>query len=130
MNMYCNCGSIDRAREIFDRFLPIVDRVAYSTIMKAYLANNQPAQVLSLFHQLQSSSVSPDPLLYLNVIHACRQLGLAHEAENIHRSIPPHVIEKSPAIQMALIDMHANCSQLPEADRLLRLLEQKENHFS
>lgn len=126
MDMYCQCGSIDRAREIFDRFLPIVDAVAYSTLMKAYNASNQPVQVLALFRQLQSSSITPDPLLYSSVIRACQQLGLAHQAESIHRAIPAYVIEKSPALQSVLIAMHAHCSHFDEAKRMFRLVEQKD----
>jgi pentatricopeptide repeat protein len=96
MNMYCNCGSIDRARELFNQLLPVVDHITYSTLMKAYLSINQPLQVLNLFKQLQSSpSISPDTILYLNLINACKQLGLRYQAEMIHRLIPSNIIEKN-----------------------------------
>ncbi len=128
MNMYCNCGSIDRARQLFNQSLPIVDYIAYSTLMKAYLSINQPVQVLRLFDQLQSSSISPDSVLYLNIINACDQLGLKHQAEHIHRSIPSYIIEKNLSLQIALIDMHAHCLHLHEAYRLFNLLKLKDNN--
>ncbi|UJR37155.1 hypothetical protein I4U23_029865 [Adineta vaga] len=126
MDMYCKCNLIDRARELFDQHLPKLDHVAYSALMKAYLTKNQPDQVLSLFNQLQSSSISPDVSLYLHVINAVKQLGVSHQAENIHRSIPSYIIEKNLSIQMTLIDMHTSCSNFDEAQRLYRLLKRKE----
>ncbi|CAF1220200.1 unnamed protein product [Adineta steineri] len=130
IDMYCNCGSIDRARKLFDQLLPIADHITYSILMKAYLSINQPTQVLSLFHQLQSSSssISPDAVLYLHVINACQQLGLPHQAENIHRAIPSFIIEKNLSVQTALINMHSHCLQVNEAYRLFSLLKQKDNH--
>jgi pentatricopeptide repeat protein len=126
--MYCNCGSIDRARELFNQLLPVVDHITYSTLMKAYLSINQPLQVLNLFKQLQSSpSISPDTILYLNLINACKQLGLRYQAEMIHRLIPSNIIEKNLTLQSHLIDMHAHCLHLNEADRLFSLLKQRDN---
>ncbi|CAF3454928.1 unnamed protein product [Rotaria sp. Silwood1] len=127
MNMYCNCGLIDRARELFNQFLPIVDHVAYSILMKSYLSINQPLEVLGLFEKLQSSSISPDSFIYLNIINACNQLGLMNQAEKIHRSIPSYIIERNHSLIIGLIDMHAHCLHLNEADRLFNLLKQKDN---
>ncbi|CAF4076103.1 unnamed protein product [Rotaria sp. Silwood2] len=127
MNMYCNCGSIDRARELFNQLLPIVDHVAYSILMKTYLSINQPLKVLDLFEQLQLSSISPDSFIYLNIINACNQLGLIHQAEKIHRSIPSYIIERNHALLIGLIDMHAHCLHLNESYRLFNLLKQKDN---
>ncbi|CAF4733107.1 unnamed protein product [Rotaria sp. Silwood1] len=127
MNMYCNCGLIDRARELFNQFLPIVDHVAYSILMKSYLSINQPLEVLGLFEKLQSSSISPDSFIYLHIINACNQLGLMNQAEKIHRSIPSYIIERNLSLIIGLIDMHAHCLHLNEADRLFNLLKQKDN---
>ena len=126
MDMYCKCGSIDRARELFDQYLPELDCIAYSTMMKAYLVANQPNQVLDLFKQLQSTPISPDVSLYLHVISAGKELGQPEQAEFIHRSIPSYIIEKNVSIQKALIDMHRKCSNLEEAQRLSRLLKQND----
>ena len=127
MNMYCNCDSIDRARELFNQLLSIVDHVAYSTLMKAYLSLDQPVEILSLFDQFQSSPISPHVIVYLNTINPCNRLGLMHQVENIHRSIPSHIIEKDPSLLIALVDMHAHCLHLHEAYQLFKLLKQKNN---
>jgi tetratricopeptide (TPR) repeat protein len=128
MDMYCNCGSINRARELFNQLLPIVDHVAYSTLMKTYLSLHQPMEILNLFKQFQLSSIPSDSVFYLNIIHAGNQLGLKHQAEYIHRSIPSNMIEKNLSLQTNLIDMHAHCLHLNEADRLFHLLKQKDNY--
>lgn len=126
--MYCNCRSIARARELFNQLIPIVDHVTYSTLMKAYLSLHQPMEVLNLFKQFQLSSIPADPMFYLNVINAGNQLGLRHQAEYIHRSIPSNMIEKNLSLQTSLIDMHAHCLHLNEAERLFHLLKQKDNY--
>jgi len=128
MDMYCNCGSIIRARELFNQLLPIVDHVAYSTLMKAYLSVNQPVEILNLFKQFQLSSISSDSIFYLNIIHAGYKLGLIHQAEYIHRSIPSNMIEKNLSLQINLIDMHSHCLHLNEADRLFNLLKEKDKN--
>jgi pentatricopeptide repeat protein len=128
MDMYCNCGSIDRARDLFNQLLPIVDYIAYSTLMKGYLSLNQPVQILDLFKQFRSSSIPSDSVFYLNIINAGNQLGLIHQAEHIHRSIPSNMIEKNLSLQINLINMHAHCLHLKEADRLFHLLKQKDHN--
>jgi len=128
MDMYCNCGSITRARELFNQLLPIVDHIAYSTLMKAYLSLHQPIQILDLFKQFQSSSLSSDSIFYLNIINAGYQLGLIHQAEYIHRSIPSSIIEKNFSLQIHLINMHAHCLHLNEAYRLFNILKQKDKN--
>lgn len=128
MDMYCHCGSITRARELFHRLIPFVDHVAYSTLMKTYLSLNQPIEVLDLFKQFQAASIPADVMFYSNVINAGNQLSLKHQAEYIHRSIPIEMIERNPSLQSKLIDMHAHCSYLDEADRLFRLIKHKDNH--
>lgn len=125
MDMYCNCGSISRARELFNQSFPTVDHIAYSTLMKAYLSNNQPIEILDLFKQFQSLSLSADSIFYLNIIHAGYKLGLIHQAEYIHHSIPSSMIEKNLLLQINLIDMHAHCLHLNEAYRLFNLLKEK-----
>ncbi len=127
--MYCNCGMMDHAQEFFNEVFPNVDHITYSTLMKAYLSINQPLKVLNLFKQLQSStSISPDLILYGNVINACYQLGFPSQAEEIHRLIPSNIIEKNVSLQINLIDMHAHCLNLNEAHRLFNLLKQKDNN--
>lgn len=127
MDMYCNCGSVERTQELFNQLRPVLDRVAYSTLMKCYLSLNQPVEVLALYEQLQSSSISPDSLLYLNVTHACSQLGLTHQAKKIHRSIPSYMIELNRSLIVGLINMHAHCLRLDEAQRLFDVRKEKEN---
>ena len=126
--MYCRCGSIHRARQLFDQLLPSIDHVTYSTLMKTYLSLDQPVEVLQLFNQFQVSSIPSDAFFYLNIINAGNQLGLMHQAKLIHRSIPEQMIEKNFSLQTNLIDMHAHCGQLDEAYRLFDLLKQKDNH--
>ena len=127
MNMYCKCGSLDRARALFNQFIAVVDHVSYSTLMRAYLRANQPLQVLSLFEQLRSSSISADPILYMDIIQACQHLALPQQAEQLHRSIPSFLIERDRQLQLNLIEMHAHCSHLDEASRLFHLLKDKDN---
>lgn len=126
MNMYCACGSLNKAREIFDQNRSLVDHIAYSTLMKAYSTHFQPVQVLKLFDQCESSSISSDSLLYSHVIQACRQIGLPHQAEQLHRSIPSETIEQNPTLQTQLIDLHSHSGQLVEARRLFDLMSKKD----
>jgi len=127
MDMYCNCHSIDRARQLFNQQLPSVDHIAYSTLMKAYLSIDQPVQVMELFKQFQRSSLQFDFVFCSNLIQAGKRLGLANQAEFIHRSIPSDLIETNPLLVNQLIDMHAHCAHLNEAHRLFELLKQKDS---
>lgn len=128
MSMYCACGSVDRAHEIFDQIFPAGDHVTYSTLMKAYLSVNQPAKVLHLYDKVSSSSIVPDSVLYSCVIDATSRIGLMHQSEYVHRSIPSHIIEYHRSLTTGLIDMHAHCSQLNEAERLFHLLNKKDSN--
>jgi hypothetical protein len=121
--MYCACNSLERARLLFDRFIPMFDQIAYSVLMKAYLSSNQPFEVLLLFDRFQPRSVKLDCIFYNNILHACRRLGLPRQAEQIHREIQSSITRHDLSLQINLIEMHANCSQLSEATRLFHLLK-------
>ena len=128
MDMYCKCGSLERARELFNRYASSMDRVAYSTLMKTYLTVDQPLQVLALFDQLRSTSITPDAVLFANVIRAGSRLGLPKQAETILHAIPSHVIEKHGQLQENLITMCVQCSRMEDAVRLFHQSKQKTNH--
>ena len=126
MDMYCACGSLAQARQMFEQNRSLLDHVAYSILMKAYLVNYQPVEVLHLFEQCQSSSISLDSLLYSYVIQASRRIGLPRQAEQLHRSIPPELIERNLSLKIQLIDLHSHCGQLAEAQRLFHLIREKD----
>lgn len=97
-------------------------------MMKAYLSIDRPVEVIELFKEFQRSSLRFDSVLCSILLQTGKRLGLANQAEFIHRSIPADLIEKNPLLVNQLIDMHAHCGHLTEAHRLFNLLEQKDSY--
>ncbi|KAH9289611.1 hypothetical protein KI387_033728 [Taxus chinensis] len=83
--MYCNCRSIEIAREVFDK-LSKRDVVAWSAMIAGYLQNGHAEEALLLFHQMQMADLNPNQVTILSLLPLCANLaafetgsvGIAH----------------------------------------------------
>ncbi|KAH9325116.1 hypothetical protein KI387_005294, partial [Taxus chinensis] len=72
--MYCNCRSIEIAREVFDK-LSKRDVVAWSAMIAGYLQNGHAEEALLLFHQMQMADLNPNQVTILSLLPLCANLA-------------------------------------------------------
>ncbi|KAF8400165.1 hypothetical protein HHK36_013461 [Tetracentron sinense] len=76
INMYCKCGSMEKAKEIFDR-VSNRDLAAWSSMINGYAIYGMGEEALSLFEKmLYEEGIKPDAVVYTGVLLACSHSGL------------------------------------------------------
>eukprot|EP01018_Ginkgo_biloba_P031203 Gb_23798 [translate_table: standard] len=117
MDMYAKCGSIEIARNLFDK-LSEKNAVSWNTMIAGYAQNGQASEALTLFNQMQLAEVTPDPITMVSLLQACVQLGALQQGRQIHDYIIRNGLEMDVFVATALIDMYAKCGSMDLAHQV------------
>ena len=122
MDMYCKCGALEKAREVFDQ-LPAGNVVAWSAIIAGYAQNGLGDEALKCFSQMQDARVRPDDVTYLSVLKACGIVGSLKVGEDIDTEVRKKgALQNNVVLGTALVDMYAKCSRIAKAQEVLENL--------
>ncbi|KAK9148057.1 hypothetical protein Scep_006814 [Stephania cephalantha] len=75
VNMYAKCGSIERARKIFDE-MPERDAKAWSSMIVGLAIHGLAEEALETFDRMLAAYVRPNQVTFLGVLSACAHGGL------------------------------------------------------
>ncbi|XP_057842698.2 pentatricopeptide repeat-containing protein At1g15510, chloroplastic isoform X1 [Cryptomeria japonica] len=78
VDMYCKCGSIYRARGLFDQ-IPQKNVVSWTAMITGYAQNGFSKDALKLFELMKQSRTYPDHVSFACVLLACNHAGLVDE---------------------------------------------------
>eukprot|EP01018_Ginkgo_biloba_P019070 Gb_40766 [translate_table: standard] len=78
IDMYAKCGSIENARQLFDR-MSHRDVVSWNVTIMGYGMHGHGQEALSLFSHMQKAFVRPDDITFMAVLSACSHAGLVDE---------------------------------------------------
>ncbi|GKB38850.1 pentatricopeptide repeat-containing protein [Tanacetum coccineum] len=156
LDMYCKCGCVDVAREIFDGLLnknvicwasmvsgyvscgmldearrlfdesPAKDIVLWTAMINGYVQFNQVDDAMRLFQQMQNLRIKPDKFTVVALLTGCAQVGGLEQGNWIHQYMNEHRIVIDAVCGTALIDMYAKCGCLDF--NYLRTFCQWKNH--
>ncbi|KAH1260695.1 Pentatricopeptide repeat-containing protein [Glycine max] len=139
LDMYCKCGCVSVAREIFDamivknvncwtsmvtgyvicgqldqaRYLfersPSRDVVLWTAMINGYVQFNHFEDAIALFGEMQIRGVEPDKFIVVTLLTGCAQLGALEQGKWIHNYIDENRIKMDAVVSTALIEMYAKC---------------------
>eukprot|EP01018_Ginkgo_biloba_P002767 Gb_08744 [translate_table: standard] len=145
VDMYAKCGSIQKARHLFDKMhqpnviswntmiagytknglldealklfqeIPKRDVVSWTAMIAGYVKNGQSMEALNLFRQMQQSDVKPDSKTFASVLPACANLASLEQGMNIHEDITRSGFKSDVFVESALVDMYAKCGSIEKA---------------
>lgn len=79
IHMYCKCGCIEKAREIFDK-VSDKDLAVWSSMINGYAMHGKGEEALSLFEQMRrEEQIKPDAIVFTGVLLACSHSGLVED---------------------------------------------------
>lgn len=114
VDMYAKCGSIEKARELFDD-MPRHDVISWNTMISAYTLHGHASEALKLFEDMRRSGLKPDEITFLCILKACSNLAFIEQGRQIHDYIIKNKNGLSLAIGNTLLDMYVKCGSLREA---------------
>eukprot|EP01018_Ginkgo_biloba_P002746 Gb_11039 [translate_table: standard] len=117
LDMYAKCGSIEKARHVFDKMRQR-SVVSWTAMIAGYVQNGQGAEALRLFEQMQVAGVKPDSKTFASVVLACANLAALQQGIKIHEEIVRGGFQYDIFVQNALVDMYAKCGNIGKARNL------------
>jgi pentatricopeptide repeat protein len=84
--MYAKCGSIEDARNVFDR-MPTRDVVTWNATIRGYAKCGQGWEALKLFRQMQHEGLQPDSVTFMGLLNACASVAALDEGKYVHKQI-------------------------------------------
>ncbi|OVA08354.1 Pentatricopeptide repeat [Macleaya cordata] len=115
IDMYAKCGSIDLARNVFER-LPERTVVSWTTMIGACATNGYGEDALEIFSRMLEEKVMPNSFTFIAVLTACRHSGLTEEGRKHYVSMKKDY-SIVPGVEhcACMVDLLGRAGQLSEA---------------
>ena len=125
LHMYGRCGTLNQAREVFER-LPKRNIVAWSAMISTYGQHGEGHEAVRLFRHMQQEGIIPCEIAFIAILSACSRTGLIDEGCYFFSSmfmLRHHGINPSEEHYNCMIDLLGRAGRLNESERLLRSFE-------
>ncbi|XP_057862808.2 pentatricopeptide repeat-containing protein At3g12770-like [Cryptomeria japonica] len=124
VDMYAKCGSIDKARELFDN-MPQRNVISWNAMITGYAQNGFVEKALEAFKQMQLADVEPYCTTFASILPACAKMGALEQGTEIHQSLIEKGFLSDVVVVNALIDMYAKCGCIHKAHELFCKMSQR-----
>ncbi|KAG9458675.1 hypothetical protein H6P81_003183 [Aristolochia fimbriata] len=94
LDMYSKCGSIERARGIFNEMVQR-DTKAWSSMIVGLANHGLAEDALELFNRMEETQVKPNQVTFIGVLSACAHRGLVSEGQKFWSRLNEFGIEPS-----------------------------------
>lgn len=121
VDMYAKCGSITKARIVFDR-LQVRSLVSWNALIAGYVEAQQGEEALKCFQQMQLENVTPSAVTFICTLQACASIGATDKGEEIHGEIERRGLLARDLVGNTLINMYAKCGALEKAHKVFNKL--------
>ncbi|XP_057417386.1 pentatricopeptide repeat-containing protein At4g02750-like [Lotus japonicus] len=122
VGMYCKCGSIDEAYNVFER-IQNKDIISWNTLLAGYARHGFGRQALILFDSMKIAGVKPDEITMVGVLSACSHTGLIDRgAEYFYSMNKDYGITPNSKHYTCMIDLLGRAGRLEEAQNLMRIM--------
>ncbi|GJN24001.1 hypothetical protein PR202_gb11705 [Eleusine coracana subsp. coracana] len=127
IDMYCKCGSVDKAREVFEAARSQEGMMAklssWNSMMQGLAVHGQWQQAIALFFELKSYGLRPDNVTFIAVLTAYGHAGMPDEAKAAFASMEAeHDIAPGIKHYGCLVDALARAGRLREAEDVIRAM--------
>ncbi|KAG6732221.1 hypothetical protein I3842_01G166300 [Carya illinoinensis] len=115
IDMYAKCGSLERARWVFEK-MPRKNVISWTTMISAYAMHGDASNALSLFYQMKDTKIEPNGITFIGALYACSHVGLVKEGRKIFSSmINEHNITPKHEHFGCMVDLFGRANLLREA---------------
>ena len=79
IDMYCKCGSLSKATQVFER-TTVKGLSTWNTMISGLAIHGHGREAIQMFSRLESSGLRPDRVSFIGILSACNHSGLVNEA--------------------------------------------------
>lgn len=124
VSMYCKCGGLAVARQLFDKF-PRKDVIIWTTMISGYVDRDFSEEAFNLFRSMRKAGVRPTMPTFLAMLKACKRPELLQQGKWLHGHIVSAGFEMDERVGTALIIMYSRCQSLVDAQKVFDKIPQK-----
>eukprot|EP01018_Ginkgo_biloba_P016705 Gb_16366 [translate_table: standard] len=122
--MYAKCGSLDYARQMFDK-MSERNVVSWTAMIGGYVKHGLCEEALSLFYEMKKVRTQPDNFIFPGVLKACAALADLQQGKEVHDYITKSGIEPDVFVGNSLVEMYAKCGSIEDARLVFDKLSKK-----
>ncbi|KAF7815723.1 pentatricopeptide repeat-containing protein [Senna tora] len=128
IDMYCKCGSIENALQVFQES-PRKGLSCWNSIIIGLAMNGLEREAIELFSELESSSnLNPDYVSFIGVLTACKHLGEIDIARDYFTlMVDKYEIEPSLKHYTCMVEVLGQAGLLEEAEELIEGMSIKQD---
>lgn len=126
INLYCKCGKLDYAYQVFEE-MPVRNVVSWTSIITGFAQEWQVDVCLDLFHRMRNSTLKPNDFTFTSLLGACMGSGALGQGRSIHCQTIQMGFESYIHISNALISMYCKCGAVEDALYIFRNLDGKDS---
>ncbi|KAK9121366.1 hypothetical protein Syun_018983 [Stephania yunnanensis] len=115
VDMYGKCGSIERARVVFDD-MPVKNVMTWNSMIAGLALNGYGKQALSLFWRMRIEGALPNAITFIGVLTGCSHSGLVDEGKRAFEvMIQEYQIEPQLEHYGSMVDLLGRAGLVQEA---------------
>lgn len=114
VNIYAKCGSLENAREVFNK-MPNRNVTSWASVISAYVQNGHCKEAVKLFLCLQLSGIKPNEFVASSVLKACSSIGDLKMDSQLYAYILKIGFESNSFVGNTLISLYDKCGNIVNA---------------
>ncbi|KAK2647035.1 hypothetical protein Ddye_022230 [Dipteronia dyeriana] len=115
IDMYAKCGSLERAREVFDK-MQRRNVISWTSMINSFAVHGDASNALAFFCKMKEEDIEPNGVTFVGVLYACSHAGLVEEGRKIFSSmINEHNITPKHEHYGCMVDLFGRANLLREA---------------
>ncbi|POO00047.1 DYW domain containing protein [Trema orientale] len=126
IDMYCKCGSLEIAQQVFDR-MPKSDITSWNSMILGFAMHGQAKAALDCFARLvEMESFKPNSVTFVGVLSACNHRGMVSEGRKyFEMMVQEYKIKPQLEHYGCLVDLLARAGFIDEALNLVTNMPMK-----
>ncbi|XP_052200874.1 pentatricopeptide repeat-containing protein At2g33760 [Diospyros lotus] len=121
INMHARCGSVSKAREVFDS-MDERNVVAWTAMISGYGTHGYGRQAMELFDKMRAHGPAPNDVTLVAVLSACAHAGLVQEGRQALASMRDYGLAPGMEHHVCMVDMLGRAGLLNEAFQYIEQL--------
>lgn len=127
IDMYCKCGNLEMAREVFHR-MSAKDVVSFNVMIMGLAMNGKGEESLQLFYKMAQFDVQPNDGTFLGVLSACTHSGLVTKGRALFSKMKgSYLVTPKLEHYACFIDLLARAGHVEEALEVARTMPVEPN---
>ncbi|XP_059662535.1 pentatricopeptide repeat-containing protein At4g04370 [Cornus florida] len=117
LNVYCKCGRIEDARDLFE-LMDTRDIVSWNSLISGYAQVGDGREILQLLHRMRVERMEPDQQTFGSLVSASARESNLEMGKLVHGQILTSGFDLDSHVETSLIVMYLKCGNLDDAYRI------------